>query len=114
MKILFYEHLIDTTPIETHAQTLGFDEEEQAEFLAHIHELLHQETITIILTHLPQEHHAVFVTSFLDAPHREEHIHFLKKHAREDIEEVLKKHFETVIAQLIDQMRLEESSSGNT
>jgi hypothetical protein len=92
MSKLFYDHLIVIEEVVFVLHEHKVAKEEQREILRQIDEILHYEIVDVILTHLPQEHHASFLTLLSHAPHDKKTMHFIKEHALVDIErEIIKK-----------------------
>lgn len=92
MKKLFYSHLIIIEEIETVLDTHGVSQKEKEDALALIHETLHHEILTHVLSFLPRTHHTAFLLKLESAPHDPALLTFLSTHTGRDIEkDILKK-----------------------
>lgn len=79
----FYHHLI---AFEEIVALVG----NKKEALSLIENILYTHLLDEILTHLPHHHHEIFLMRFKKNPGDKKLLEFLKKEAREDIEEVIK------------------------
>ena len=89
MKI-FYDEIIQIGELMTHIQHLEIDTQEKEELANLVDETVHHEMVSVILTHLPEEHHEEFLERFQAKPHDPNLLEYLKVKV-EGIEEKLEK-----------------------
>ena len=89
MKI-FYDEIIQIGELMTHIQHLEIDTQEKEELAQMVDETVHHEMLSVILTHLPEEHHEEFLERFQAKPHDPSLLEYLKVKV-EGIEEKLEK-----------------------
>jgi hypothetical protein len=109
MSHIFYDHLIPWDKVDVYIHTIGADGEEKLQIIELVEETIHTETLTVILSHLPEEKHEEFIERFHAAPHDEEHLSYLKAYAKEEIEEKIRSAVDTVINDLIADLEKDES-----
>lgn len=90
MTKVFYDHLVMIEDIEVEISKHQIETTAQAEIMAIVDETLHHLVLTVILDHLPREHHEHFLSRFAKAPHDETLLSFLKEHAVTDIEKLIR------------------------
>jgi len=79
MAKIFYDYLIKIEEITVELEGYEMTVEEKEEFITLIDETLHNHTLNVILSNLPQERHEDFLSLFYEAPHRPELLDFLIK-----------------------------------
>ena len=89
MKI-FYDEIIQIGELMTHIQHLEIDTQEKEELAQMVDETVHHEMLSVILTHLPEEHHEEFLERFQAKPHDPNLLEYLKVKV-EGIEEKLER-----------------------
>lgn len=94
----FYHHLI---AFEEIVALVG----NKKEALALIENILHTHILDEILTHLPRHHHESFLLHLKNNPADKKLLKFLKKEAREDIEDVLAKRARKVKKKLLVEIK---------
>ncbi|MGI5826253.1 MAG: hypothetical protein ACOX50_02470 [Patescibacteria group bacterium] len=91
MSKVFYDHLLNIEEVLSELENYEIEVEEREEIHIIIDETFYHQTIDIILTYLPPEHHQSFLDRFNQSPHDEELLTFLKEQIENDIEEEIKK-----------------------
>jgi 16S rRNA C967 or C1407 C5-methylase (RsmB/RsmF family) len=86
---IFYDEIIQIGELMTHIQSLQIETEEKEELAQMVDETVHHEMLSVILTHLPEEHHEEFLERFQARPHDESLLAYLKAKV-EGIEDKLK------------------------
>lgn len=89
MAKIFYDHLVVIEELYTEIDSL--DTKSRREVLDLMDETIHHHILDTILTHLPKEHHEVFLEKFHKEPHNPELLIFLKQYAVVDIEAAIQK-----------------------
>lgn len=86
----FYDHLTVIEEVLSELNNYSIDPLEKAELIDLIDQNLHNHTLDIILTHLPEDKHETFLHSFKTAPHDPALLAFLKQEIKTDIESAIK------------------------
>ncbi len=86
----FYDHLVILDEVTSGLDAYALPEEERAEIVGLIHHTAHQHLLTVILNHLPKEHHENFLAKFQSSPADPELLAFLKREIKADIESEIK------------------------
>lgn len=89
MAKIFYDHLIIIEEVIAVLDEHTIPIDKRAEFLKLIDQTLHHEILDVILTHLPQDIHEMFLTQFHRAPHDPALMNLLKEHIKIDIEKAI-------------------------
>lgn len=87
---VFYNHLVVIEDIEVEISHHQLEATARAEIMAIVDETLHHHILTVILDHLPREHHQYFLSRFAKAPHDVTLLSFLKEHTVADIEKLIR------------------------
>jgi hypothetical protein len=101
MTKVFYDHLIDIEEVLGELENYEIETEEREEIRIIIDETFHHQTINIILTHLPTQHHQNFLDRFHQSPHDQELLVFLKEQIEADIEEEIKKQAQKIKKEIL-------------
>lgn len=96
----FYRKLIKIDELKNLLENKGLALEEKEELLILTKDILHHRVIETVLTHLPEEHHQEFLTTFAEKPHDKGILGFLKEKV-EDIEEKIVQVIEKVKAEIL-------------
>jgi hypothetical protein len=96
MSKLFYDHLIVIEEVTSVLDEHELTDDEKHEFIELIDETLHHHILDTVLTHLPEEHHEVFLDKLVKHPHHPDLLHFLKERTQVDIEHEIQKTGEKV------------------
>jgi hypothetical protein len=86
MAKIFYDHLIIFEELISFFDKHELSKQERTDILTQVDKLLHNRIIDTILTHLPAEHHEVFITKFTQSPDSKKLMEFLREHIQVDIE----------------------------
>jgi len=86
MSKLFYDHLIIIEDITLILDKYNITKEERGKILSLIDKTLHHSILNTILSHLPKNHHEVFLNKFTSYPYDLKLLTFLKDHTEVDIE----------------------------
>lgn len=105
MAKIFYDHLIKIEEVTVELEGYELTIEEKEEFVSLIDETLHNHTLNVILSSLPQERHENFLSLFHQAPHRPELLDFLKKEVQIDIEEKIKEEAAKIKKELLAEIQ---------
>ena len=105
MAKIFYDHLIKIEEVTVELEGYELTIEEKEEFITLIDETLHNHTLNIILSSLPQDRHENFLSLFHEAPYRPELLDMLKKEAQEDIEEKIKEEAAKIKKELLAEIK---------
>lgn len=97
MSILFYDHLIDRTPIHLHLQTLDIPQQKKDSFKQKIDDIIHSGILEVILQKLHPHHHHTFLDQLKNAPYDPHLLVYLKNNAGEDIEKEIIQQSERLI-----------------
>lgn len=87
MAQVFYDHLIPWELVDAYVLEVALAGEERIEFITLVDELVHTEVMVVLLEHLPQEQHEVFLHQFHENPSAELHLTFLNAVSEEPIEQ---------------------------
>jgi len=102
-KQIFYEHLINTEEITLTLEGDCLDKVEKEELIGLIDQTLHQQTLEVILDHLPKEFHENFLKMFSKNPYNPHLLAFIKEKVTIDIEkEISEKASKTKKEMLLD------------
>lgn len=88
-KQIFYDYLINTEEITLTLEGDCLDELEKEELIGLIDQTLHQQTLEVILDHLPKEFHEDFLKMFSENPYNPHLLTFIKEKVTIDIEKVI-------------------------
>jgi len=105
MAKIFYDHLIKIEEVTVELDNYELTLEEREEFISLIDETLHNHTLNVILSHLPQQHHENFLSMFHKEPHKPELLDFLKKETLVDIEEKIRGEAEIVKKEILAEIK---------
>lgn len=86
MAIIFYDHLIDITTIESKLDGMGLKPKKRAKFKSMIDDILHAGLLEFILQKLHPHNHKTFLSQLDHAPYDPELISYLKQHIDDKIE----------------------------
>jgi hypothetical protein len=101
MPKIFYDYLIVREDITSLLDSHDIDEIEKAELIDLIDETLHHHALNVILSHLPEEHHAEFMSRFTAAPHDEQLLAYLKEKIQVDIEAEIRKQADRIKKEIL-------------
>lgn len=90
MAKIFYDHLLVTEEITAELDNISLSDEERDELIHLIDETTHHHLLDAILSALPADQHSYFLTQFHQAPHDPKLLSFLKQHAGDQIEEMIR------------------------
>lgn len=102
---LFYDHLLFVEEIIAVINSHKLSESERVKLLTLIDQTMHTHILDEVLTHLPTHYHQTFLAHFHSSPGDTKLLEFLKKEAREDIEEVIKSRAKKVKDELLAEIR---------
>lgn len=101
MTKVFYDHLVNIEEIWRELENYEIETEEREEIRIIIDETFHHQTLDIILTRLPLEHHQTFLDRFYRSPHDQDLLVLLKELIEEDIEEEIKKQAQKIKTEIL-------------
>ena len=102
MSKIFYDHLVVLDEIEHHIRH-GVETPEEKEELWHlVDEIIHHRIIGCILDHLPKDKHKKFIKRLHMRPYDDGHLDYLKMHARDDIEDVIRSESEKIRLEIME------------
>lgn len=81
MSQVFYDPLVDLTPVQEVLEAHGLSEREQAAVLHELDGAVHHAVVECVLDILPTHEHEAFLESVAAAPHDESHLDTLSAHA---------------------------------
>ncbi len=81
MSQVFYDQLVDLTPVKEVLEAHGLSEREQAAVLHELDGAVHHAVVECVLDILPTHEHETFLESVSAAPHDVRHLDSLTKHA---------------------------------
>ncbi|MBI4062621.1 hypothetical protein HY410_01745 [Candidatus Gottesmanbacteria bacterium] len=96
MNKIFYDHLVEIDEL------MALVDQELADL---IDNTMHHHVLDEILTHLPVEHHKMFLERLAHAPHDPELLIFIQKVTVIDIEKAIKKRAKAVKKELLATIR---------
>jgi hypothetical protein len=105
MKAIFCEHWLEIEEVFTVVDEHELGEVESQELKELIEELFHQQTLSLILEHLPQDCHQPFLVLFQAAPFDQSLIDFVKGQIKIDIEAEIKKQAQKIKAEILAEIR---------
>lgn len=90
MAILFYDHLITKSEIESIVEASEEAENQKGKALQLIDDIIFQGMVSFILENLDVSHHHIFLTRIHETPYDPEIITYLTVHIGSDIEDSLR------------------------
>lgn len=102
---IFYDHLVLIEEVVSEIEAWPIEEKEKGELISLVDQTLHQHTLDVILTHLPQDKHAHFLSRFKEAPHDPALLTFLKTEITIDIETEIRKRAQTVKKEILAEIK---------
>ena len=111
MSKIFYDHLTLHEEITAKLDIQHLDPQEREELVDLIDQTLHHHVLDLILTHLPREHHADFVSRLHAAPHDLSLLDYLKTHIP-DIEAKISSHAAKVKKEILSDIKKSQTHRG--
>lgn len=104
MAILFYDHLITKSEIETLIANSDEAENQKGKALQLIDDIIFQGIVSFVLENLETHHHHTFLTHVHERPYDPEIIVFLRDHVRPDIEDSLRQEADRLIKMILQDL----------
>lgn len=101
MSKIWYDHLVLHEEITLELDRYEIDAEEKTELVNLVDQILHHHVLNVILSHLPQEHHSVFITGFHQNPGDHQLLDFVKSRVKVDIEAEIKKQADRIKTEIL-------------
>lgn len=104
MSDVFYNHVIVLDILIAKLDAHSINLQDKKKILSEVEKILHHEVLDEILSHLPEEHHTIFLETFHKTPADKKHMEFLRKYGHPDIEERLKKRALAVVNEVVQEL----------
>lgn len=105
MSKIFYDYLIKIEEVLVELDGQELQVEERTELINLIDDTFHHHTLSLILSHLPTEHHEKFLARFHDSPQDPELLNFLKETITDDVEELIRKEAEKIKKEILKDIK---------
>ncbi len=87
MTKVFFDHLVQIDDVIEALDMYSIEEEERRELEILIDEIIHHHVLNLVLSRLPQDRHAEFISHITDRPHDISIWVYINQHAGNQIEE---------------------------
>jgi|SRR3972149_5720675 len=108
MSKIFFDHLVIFEEVEVHIKNIATTQEEREELWHLVDGIVQTRVVSLILDHLPQEHHQEFIDRLHKAPHDERHIHWLNERVQRNIEDVIREEIKLLEKEIKEEMLIKK------